>query len=153
MTASMLSKARANAATMQACPVEFHEGNAESLSFPDAAVDVVTSNGVLNLVPNKPAAFAEIYRVLRPGGSIQISDIVLDKPILAKSREDPQLWAECIVGAVLESEYREMLEAAGFRNVEVIGSLDYFAKSSEPDTKRVAAFYGAKSITLKGRKP
>ena len=153
MTAAMLSKARANAVKMRTDHVEFLEGNAEKIPMPDAAVDVVTSNGVLNLVPDKPRAFAEIHRVLRPGGRIQISDIVLDKPILAKSREDPQLWAECIVGAVLEAEYREMLEAAGFRDVEVIRSLDYFAKSSEPDTKRVAAFYGAKSVTLKGRKP
>ena len=153
MTTAMLSKARANAAKMQTGYVEFRKGNAENIPLPDAAVDVVTSNGVLNLVPNKLLAFAESYRVLRPGGRIQISDIVLDKPILARSRENPQLWAECIVGAVLESEYKEMLEAAGFRDVEVIGSLDYFAKSSEPDTKRVAAFYGAKSMTLKGRKP
>lgn len=152
MTAAMLSKARTNAAKMRAAHVVFLEGNAEKIPLPDAAVDVITSNGVLNLVPDKPGAFAEIYRVLRSDGRIQISDIVLDKPILARSRENPQLWAECIVGAVLESEYREMLAAAGFTDVEVIGSLDYFAKSSEPDTRQVAAFYGAKSVTLTGRK-
>ena len=153
MTVAMLSKAQANAAKIGTGHVEFREGNAEQIPLPDAVVDVVTSNGVLNLVPNKPGTFAEIYRVLRPGGRIQISDIVLDQPILARFRENPQLWAECIVGAVLESEYQEMLDAAGFQDLEVIGSLDYFAKSSDPDTKRVAALYGAKSVTLKGRKP
>ena len=153
MTAAMLVKAQANAAKMKDGHVDFLEGNAEQIPLPDAAVDVVTSNGALNLVPDKPGAFAEIYRVLRPGGRIQISDIVVGQPILVRSRANPQLWAECIVGAVLESEYQKMLEAVGFRDVKVIGSLDYFAKSSDPDTKQVAALYGAKSVTLKGRKP
>ena len=153
MTAAMLKKARANAMKMPNVRIEFLEGNAEEIRLPEAAVDVVTSNGVLNLVPDKAKAFAHIFRVLRPGGQIQISDIALAKPILARSRENPQLWAECIVGAILESEYLEMLRAAGFRDVAVIGSLDYFSQSSEAETREVAAAYGAKSITLKGRKP
>jgi arsenite methyltransferase len=153
ITAAMLQKARANAMKMPNVRIEFLEGNAEEIPLPDAAVDVVTSNGVLNLVPDKAKAFAQIFRVLRPDGQIQISDIALAKPILPRSRENPQLWAECIVGAILESEYLEMLSAAGFRDVAVIGSLDYFSQSSEAETREVAAAYGAKSITLKGRKP
>lgn len=153
MTAAMLQKARANAMKMSHMHIEFLEGNAEEIPLPDAAVDVVTSNGVLNLVPDKAKAFAQIFRVLRPGGQIQISDIALAKPILPRSRENPQLWAECIVGAILESEYIEMLGATGFHDIAVIGSLDYFSQSSEAETREVAAAYGAKSISLKGRKP
>ena len=149
----MLSKARVNAAKMGAANVEFLEGNAEKVPLPEASVDVVTSNGVLNLVPDKPKTFSEIFRVLRPGGHIQIADIVLGKPIKAESRNNPQLWAECIVGAVLEEEYLELFRAAGFKDVKVIGELDYFSKSPEDDTREVAAKYGAKTVVLKGTRP
>ncbi|MBI3995147.1 MAG: methyltransferase domain-containing protein [Nitrospirae bacterium] len=153
MTDAMLSKARANAEKMGAVHVEFVKGNAETIPLPDASVDIITSNGVLNLVPDKPKAFSEIFRVLRPGGQIQISDIVLGKPIKESSRENPQLWAECIVGAVLEEDYLELFRAAGFKDVKVIGELDYFSKSAEADTREVAAKYGAKTVVIKGSKP
>ena len=153
MTPAMLTKARSNAAKMGVSHVEFVEGNAEKIPLPDASVDVVTSNGVLNLVPDKPRAFAEIFRVLRPGGRIQISDIALNKPISATSRDNPKLWAECIVGAVLEEEYLAMLRRAGFQDLKVLGHLDYFSKSVEPDTREVAASFGAGTITLTGAKP
>lgn len=153
MTEAMLSKARTNAAKMGAKHVECLEGNAEKIPLPDASVDVVTSNGVLNLVPDKPRAFAEIFRVLRPGGRIQIADIVLGRPIKPESRNDPQLWAECIVGAVLEEDYLAMFRAAGFEDVKTLGTLDYFSKSPEPDTREVAAKYGAKTVVLTGATP
>jgi arsenite methyltransferase len=153
MTEAMLNKARDNAAEMKASNVEFLKGNAENIPLPKASVDVVTSNGVLNLVPDKPRAFAEIFRVLRPGGSIQISDIVLGKPIKPESRNNPQLWAECIVGAVLEEEYVEMFRRAGFQDVKAISHLDYFSKSADSDTREVAAKYGALTVVLKGSKP
>jgi ubiquinone/menaquinone biosynthesis C-methylase UbiE len=152
MTEAMLQKARDNAVKMGVPHVDFLKGNAEKIPLPDGSVDVVTSNGVLNLVPDKLGAFSEIFRVLRPGGRIQISDIVLNRPILAKSRNNPRLWAECIVGAVLGNEYVEMLHAVGFKDVQVIRRLDYFSKSSEAETREVAALYGAKSVTLRGRK-
>lgn len=153
MTDAMLSKARANAEKMRTSHVEFLKGNAETIPLPDASVDSVTSNGVLNLVPDKPRAFSEIFRVLRPGGRIQIADIVLGNPIKAESRNDPQLWAECIVGAVQEDDYLALFDATGFKNVTVIGTLDYFSKSSEADTREVAARYGAKTIVISGSKP
>ncbi|MBI3611300.1 MAG: methyltransferase domain-containing protein [Nitrospirae bacterium] len=153
MTEAMLSKARANAKKMGTTHVEFIKGNAEKIPLPDASVDVVTSNGVLNLVPDKPKTFSEIFRVLRPGGRIQIADIALGKPIKAESRNNPQLWAECIVGAVLEEEYLELFRAAGFKDAKVIGELDYFSKSPEADTREVAAKYGAKTVVIKGTKP
>jgi arsenite methyltransferase len=152
MTEAMLEKSRANAKKMGASHVDFVEGNAEAIPLPDASIDSVTSNGVLNLVPDKPKAFAEIFRVLRPGGRIQISDIVLGKPIKAESRNDPQLWAECIVGAVQEEDYLALLRAAGFQNVTVIHEADYFSKSADPDTREVAARYGAKTVVISGSK-
>jgi SAM-dependent methyltransferase len=153
MTPAMLNKARTNATKMGASHVELLKGNAEEIPLPDASVDVVTSNGVLNLVPDKPRCFSEIFRVLRPGGWIQISDIILGKPIKPESRNNPQLWAECIVGAVLEEEYLEMFRKAGFQKVEAIHHVDYFSKSAEPDTREVAEKYGAQTVVLRGTKP
>ncbi len=153
MTETMRSKAKQNAQKMGAGNVEIVEGNAEKVPLPDQFVDVVTSNGVLNLVPDKKQAFAEIYRVLRPGGKIQISDIVLGRPIKESARENPQLWSECIVGALMEEECVKMFQDAGFRDVQVISELDYFAESPEDETREVAAKYGAKTIIVKGAKP
>lgn len=152
MTQAMLEKLRHNVAAMNAANIEAIEGNAEEIPLDDGAVDIVTSNGVLNLVPDKPRAFAEIARVLKPGGRLQISDIALAKPISEKSRADPKLWAECVVGAVLEENYVEMLRAAGLK-VEVIGRLDYFAGSANADTRRAAQGFGAHTIVLRGSKP
>lgn len=152
MTPAMLNKARSNATKMDAQNVTFLEGNAEQIPLPDASVDVVTSNGVLNLVPDKPRAFAEIFRVLKPDGRIQISDIVLGKPIKETSRENPQLWAECIVGAVLEADYLTLFRKAGFSDVAAISHVDYFSKSPEAETREVAQKYGAITVVLTGVK-
>jgi ubiquinone/menaquinone biosynthesis C-methylase UbiE len=76
-------------------------------------VDVVTRNGVFNLVPDKRAAFAEIHRVLRPGGRVQIADIAVGRPLSGECVSDPKLWAECTVGATLMDEYLAMIEHAG----------------------------------------
>ncbi len=151
MTPAMLDKLRRNVAAMGAMNVEPIEGNAEQIPLPDASVDVVTSNGVLNLVPDKPRAFAEIARVLKPGGRLQISDISLAKPVSEKSRADPKLWAECVVGAVVEDDYVGLLRAAG-TEIEVIGRLDYFAGSVSQDTRRVAHGFGAHTIVMRGAK-
>ena len=77
---------------------------------------------------------------------------MLGKPIKAESRNNPQLWAECIVGALLEADYLALFRAAGFKNVTVIGELDYFSKSADADTQEVAAKYGAKTVVIEGRK-
>ena len=131
--------------------VEPIEGNAEEIPLPDACVDVVTSNGVLNLVPDKPRAFAEIARVLKPGGRLQIADISVAKPVSDKARADPKLWAECVVGAVVEDHYVAQLHAAGL-SVEVISRFDYFAGSVGADTRRVAHGLGAHTIVMRGTK-
>lgn len=149
MTPAMLDKLRRNIAAMGAQNVVPLEGNAEEIPLADASVDVITSNGVLNLVPDKPRAFAELARVLKPGGRVQISDISLAKPVSDKSRSDPKLWAECVVGAVVEDDYVAKLRAAGLE-VEVISRFDYFAGSVSADTRRVAHGLGAHTIVLRG---
>ncbi len=92
MTADMLAKARAAAAEMGAENVDFVEGEAEHLPFPDQSFDVVISNGVVDLVPDKDAVFAEIARVLVPGGRIQIADVTLQKPVSEEGKRNIDLW-------------------------------------------------------------
>ena len=151
MTLAMREKLQRNVAAMKIGHVRVIEGNAEQLPLPDASVDVVTSNGVLNLVPDKPAAFREVARVLKPGGRLQISDIALRVPVSEQSRADPQLWAECVVGAVVEDDYISMLRAAGL-DVEVIHAMDYFAGSVSASTRRAAHGLGAHAVVIRGGK-
>jgi arsenite methyltransferase len=151
MTQAMLAKLRANIETMGAANVQPIEGNAEEIPLPDESVDVVTSNGVLNLVPDKPRAFREIARVLRPGGRLQVADIALDTPVSEKSRSDPKLWAECVVGAVLEDDYLGMLRAAGL-DAQIVSRLDYFAGSASADTRKAARRLGAHTILIRGER-
>jgi arsenite methyltransferase len=116
-------------------------------------VDVVTSNGVINLVPDKAAAIREIYRVLRPGGRVQIADIVVQDLPSAACRAQPQLWAECIVGATTEADYLDTFRAAGFEGVARLHDLDYFAASTSAVTRATAGGFGAHSIVLRAQKP
>src|SRR6476646_2912592 len=92
MTPQMLAKSRAAAATMGATNVEFVEAEAESLPFPDASFDVVISNGVIDLIPDKDAVFAELHRVLAPGGRIQLADVTIQNPVSAEGRRNIDLW-------------------------------------------------------------
>ena len=112
MTRAMREKLQRIVAATKIEHVRVIEGNAEQIPLPDASIDVVTSNGVLNLVPDKPAAFGEIARVLKPGGRLQIADIALRVPVSDRSRADPRLWAECVVGAITEDDYGSLLRAA-----------------------------------------
>ena len=92
MTPEMLAKARASAAEMGAGNVEFVEGEAESLPFPSQSFDVVISNGVIDLIPDKAAVFSELYRVLVPGGRIQIADVTIQQPVSEERRRNIELW-------------------------------------------------------------
>jgi len=93
MTPEMLAKARAAAGEMGATNVEFVESEAEQLPFPDESFDVVISNGVIDLIPDKDAVFAELFRVLAPGGHIQIADVTIQNPVSAEGRRNIDLWA------------------------------------------------------------
>jgi ubiquinone/menaquinone biosynthesis C-methylase UbiE len=152
MTRAMREKLQRIVAAKQIGHVRVIEGNAEHIPLPDASVDVVTSNGVLNLVPDKPAAFSEIARVLKPGGRLQISDIALRVPVSEQARNDPRLWAECVVGAITEADYVALLRAGGL-SVEVLREMDYFAASVNEGTRRAAHGLGAHAIVMRGRKP
>jgi SAM-dependent methyltransferase len=128
------------------------EGNAEAIPLPDASVDVVTSNGMLNLVPHKRKAIAELFRVLRPGGRVQVADIVIHRPVTRDCATDPKLWAECVVGATVDEDYLDMFRDAGFEGVTVLRDYDYFALSPSADTREIASRFGARAIEITMRR-
>jgi arsenite methyltransferase len=120
MTPAMLERARANKEKMGAENVEFRLGEIEHLPVPDATVDVIISNCVINLSPDKPQVFREAYRVLKPGGKLSVSDIVTDGPLPKMIKNSLSAWAGCIAGALDVNEYIDAIEAAGFTNVELL---------------------------------
>ncbi|MEU6201796.1 arsenite methyltransferase [Streptomyces sp. NPDC047061] len=119
MTEEMLALALANAAKAGATNVEFLKGTIEAIPLPANTVDVVISNCVINLSVDKPAVFAETFRVLRPGGRIGVSDVVADDTLTPGQRAERGDYVGCIAGALSFTEYREGLEAAGFTDVEI----------------------------------
>ena len=119
MTPEMVSKARANAEQGGYDNVEFRLGEIEHLPIADGTVDVIISNCVINLSPDKPAVFADAYRVLRPGGRLAISDVVASADLPAEIRNDLGLYSGCVAGASLISELRTMLVDAGFEDVVI----------------------------------
>jgi arsenite methyltransferase len=119
MTDEMLTLARANAARAGAGNVEFLKGQIENLPLPDAAVDVVISNCVINLSTDKPAALAEMFRVLAPGGRIGITDVVAEDHLTAAERAAAGSYACCIAGALSRAEYLDGLTTAGFTDASV----------------------------------
>jgi SAM-dependent methyltransferase len=120
MTPQMLERARRNAAGRT--NVEFHQATIDRLPLPDASVDCVISNCVINLAPDKPAVLREIARVLKPGGRLAVSDIALKKPLPPEIGNDLMAYVGCVAGAILIDNYRSWLAAAGFDAVEIIDS-------------------------------
>ena len=150
MTPGMIAKARRNAEVAGLSNIEFREGVLEALPVPDGWADVVISNGVLNLVPDKTVALAEFFRVLRPDGRIQLADIVLDRPVPDGSKSDVSLWIGCIAGGLLEDELTALVEGAGFRDVEVRRGADVFGGAPLHSS---AAAFGTVGAGITGRKP
>src|SRR5688500_12164543 len=120
MTPEMLEVARANAAKSGVTNVEFLHSTIDNLPLPDASVDCVISNCVINLAPDKPAVFREVARVLKPGGRLAISDIALKQPLPPEIGNDLMAYVGCVAGAILIDDYRKWLAAAGFSSVEII---------------------------------
>jgi len=122
MTDEMLALANANAAKSGVSNVEFHKATIDKLPLPDASVDCVISNCVINLASDKPAVFREIARVLKPGGRLAVSDIALKQPLPAEIGENLMAYVGCIAGAIPIADYTAGLVAAGFSSVQVIDS-------------------------------
>lgn len=119
MTHEMLRKARENAAKVGAANVEFRLGELEHLPVPDNTADVILSNCVINLVPDKPQVFREIFRVLKPGGRLTVSDVVNTKPLTPELASDRELVCGCVSGAAPALTIELWLQAAGFCDVHV----------------------------------
>ena len=119
MTDEMLELARRNAADAGATNVEFLHGHMEEVPLPDDSVDVIISNCVINLSPDKPAVFTEMHRVLRPGGRLGISDVVTVDELTDEERRARGSFVGCIAGALPRSEYEQGLRDAGFENVSI----------------------------------
>lgn len=115
-TEAMIARARENAEKLGLNNVEFRQGDIEDMPVTANKADVIVSNCVLNLVPNKHKVFSEIYRVLKPGGHFSISDIVLEGELPAKWKEVAELYAGCVSGAIQKKEYLGIIEEAGFKN-------------------------------------
>lgn len=134
MTPEMLDKARENAAKGHYNNVEFRLGEIENLPAADNSVDVIISNCVINLSPDKPRVFQEAHRVLKPGGRLMVSDIVLLKPLPETVKESINALIGCVAGAVLKDKYLAAIKKAGFKSVTVRGetsfSPDYVADNS-----------------------
>jgi len=141
MTPDMIRLAQANAKKVGATNVEFRFGEMEDIPLPDASVDVVISNCVVNLSPDKDAVFQEVYRVLRPGGRISISDIVVDGDLPQAIRSRLDAWAGCVAGALDEGIYLDKIRAAGFGGIEVV-SREYAQAEAWQAMELLAGEYG-----------
>lgn len=137
MTPEMLSLAKKNAKKFAKITglsnVEFRKGMIEELPVDDDSVDIVISNCVINLSPDKPQVFREIYRVLRPSGKMIVSDIVLNKPLPDELKNDKELYSACISGALLKKDYLKAIKDAGFKKVKVLSEHIYKSKNACDD--------------------
>jgi arsenite methyltransferase len=162
MTDDMLARARQNAANLGASNVDFRHGNIQSLPVADDSIDFVISNCVINLSPDKPAVFREVYRVLKPGGRFAVSDIVLLTELPEQIKSDVNAYVGCISGASLINDYIRFALEAGLVDLTVPQITDGCQLATmilpENDTKeqialRQAAARALASIKLQGRKP
>jgi arsenite methyltransferase len=160
-TPAMIDKARANAEKLAFHNVEFRQGDIEKIPVTANTADVIVSNCVLNLVPNKLGVFQEIFRVLKPGGHFSISDIVLVGALPTKIREAAEMYAGCVSGAIQKAAYLELIDITGFKDVLlqkeklIIIPDDILSQYLSPD--EIAAFKrsgtGIVSITVYAEKP
>jgi arsenite methyltransferase len=140
MTPEMLEKARANKAKLGYKNVDFRLGEIEHLPVADNTVDVIISNCVVNLSPDKPQVFREAFRVLKSGGRLALSDIVTDGPLPQEIKDSLSAWAGCVAGALNVKDYINTIEAAGFTNIELTPvyfdqqTVDEYVKQVDPNS-------------------
>jgi len=151
MTPDMLDKARANARKGKYTNVEFRLGEIENLPVADGSVDVVISNCVINLSPNKKRVFEEAYRALAPNGRLMVSDIVLLEELPEVVRKNADAYGACIAGAETKSRYLDLIEKAGFRDVKVLDETTYPIEDvlNEPSTMKTVRSLGLSAAQLK----
>lgn len=149
MTPEMVAAARHNAEAAGIGNVDFREGLLEALPVETGWADVVISNGVLNLVPDKAAALAEMHRVLVPGGRLLMADIVLERAVSASSKQDVSLWTGCIAGGLLADELVALVAAAGFVDVELVRGGEVFAGAPQQSS---AADFGTRGAGIRARR-
>jgi SAM-dependent methyltransferase len=137
--------ARANQVRAGATNATFLEGRIEAVPLPDASIDVVVSNCVINLSADKVAVFAEAFRVLRPGGRLAVADVIADREPDAALRADPAAWAGCLAGAITRPRYRSLLADAGFVDIDIAddhavadGQWSVFVRARTPPGRVVA---------------
>jgi arsenite methyltransferase len=161
MTDEMLALARENQRKAGVSNVEFLKGEIEAIPLPDASVDVVISNCVINLSADKDRVLAEAYRVLKPGGRFAVSDVVVRGEVPAAIRRSVELWIGCIAGALEESDYRARLAKAGFESIEIEPTRVYRTEDAEEflaregiDAKAIAPMVDGKfmSAFIRARK-
>ena len=139
MTPEMVDKARENARKGGYNNVEFRLGEIENLPVADRTVDVIISNCVINLAPDKKRVFREAYRALKPGGRIMVSDIVLGRELPENIKNSIEAYVGCVAGASLENDYLEAIESAGFNDVRVVGESVFDIKDiiSSPEAQEI----------------
>jgi len=155
MTPSMIDRARASAAKGGYSNVEFRLGEIEHLPVADASVDLVISNCVINLSPDKPGVFREAFRALTPGGRMLVSDLVLLRPLAPELQKSVDLYVGCIAGASLEQDYLAMMREAGFENVEIVDRSGYTVGADSLPAGGVErdAFDAVASVKVRAWKP
>ena len=155
MTASMVEKARANSAKAGIANVDFRLGEIEHLPVADASVDVIVSNCVINLSPEKAQVFREAMRVLKPGGRMLVSDLVLVRPLSEEMKKNVDLYVGCVAGASLREDYLRLMREAGFADVEVVHESGYSVGEPllQPGSAEADAFRSVVSAKIRARKP
>ena len=160
-TPAMIDRARQNAEVRGYNNVEFRQGDIEKMPVTANVADVIVSNCVLNLVPNKDGVFKEIYRALKPGGHFSISDIVLEGELPKEIREAAEMYAGCVSGAIQKEVYLELVETNGFKNITIQKDKDIFIPddilANYLTAEQISAFRnsgtGIRSITVYAEKP
>jgi SAM-dependent methyltransferase len=154
MTPPMIERSRANAARGGYSNVEFRLGEIEHLPVADGSVDLIISNCVINLSPDKPAVFREALRALKPGGRMLVSDLVLTRPLPPELEADLNLYVGCVAGASVREEYLGLMREAGFGDIEVVHESGYDVGFDQmaADAPGRKAFEAVRSLKVRARK-